>query len=438
MAQVTTLASYLARLIVLDPGHFHAALIQKEPSAEVSPQVSVYAPLGRELLDYLNRIYLFNTRSDNPAAWHLDIHCGGDFLEEMLEHRRGNVVILAGKNDRKISRVFASVQGGLHVLADKPWIISSADLPKLEQSLRIADEQQLIAYDIMTERYEITCQLQRELVNDADIFGQLEPGTAEHPGVYARSVHNIMKSVSGLPLRRPGWFFDIKAQGEALADVGTHVVDLVQWTAFPDQAIDYRSDLYVIAGRRWPLTITRAQFEAVTGESSFPTYLEPYVSGDHFDYFCNNFVHYTLRGVHVKLDIVWDWQAAAGAGDIYEASFRGTKARVDARQGQTENYRPELYVAPASDSAVVFAALRRKLAVLQSRWPGLDFAIAGNEARLIIPDAYREGHEAHFAQVTRRFFDYLREPSSLPEWEAPNMLAKYYVTTRGVELSHRR
>jgi hypothetical protein len=46
------------------------------------------------------------------------------------------------------------------------------------------------------------------------------------------------------------------------------------------------------------------------------------------------------------------------------------------------------------------------------------------------------GHEAHFAQVTRHFLSYLRDRSKLPAWERPNMLAKYYVTTTGTELSH--
>lgn len=412
----------LARLIIFDPGHFHAALVQKEPYAEVDPCVSVYAPLGPELLDYLNRIYLFNSRAADPTCWQLDIHCRADPLAEMVAQRSGNVVVLAGKNDAKIDRICSSLQAGLNVLADKPWIISSADLPKLEESLRIAEERQLIAYDIMTERYEITSQLQRELVNTPDIFGELDPGTPENPGIYVRSVHNIMKLVSGLPLRRPAWFFDINVQGEALADVGTHLVDLIQWTAFPDQAIDYRVDIQVLEGRRWPLTLTPAQFQMVTGETR----------EENLDYFCNNSIYYTLRGIHVKMDIVWDWQAPEGAGDIYEASFRGTKSRTEVRQGEAESYRPELYVIPndATQPSSVYAALNRTI-----RRPGLGIFQTPYEARITIPDHFREGHEAHFAQVTRRFFEYLRNPSSMPSWETPNMLAKYYVTTRGVELS---
>jgi hypothetical protein len=39
--------------------------------------------------------------------------------------------------------------------------------------------------------------------------------------------------------------------------------------------------------------------------------------------------------------------------------------------------------------------------------------------------------------VARRFLDYVRNPEALPAWEKANMLAKYYVTTMGVELGRR-
>ena len=55
----------------------------------------------------------------------------------------------------------------------------------------------------------------------------------------------------------------------------------------------------------------------------------------------------------------------------------------------------------------------------------------GAEIKIVIPDALRVGHEAHFAQVTARFLSYLRDRKQLPAWERPNMLAKYTVTTLG-------
>ena len=133
-----------------------------------------------------------------------------------------------------------------------------------------------------------------------------------------------MKVVAGMPLRRPPWFFDIDEYGEGLADVGTHVVDLVQWTAFPDQSLDYRKDIEVLAGRRWPLKMTKEQFKQVTGDADFPPALAGNVHDGVLDYYCNNSVAYTLRGVHVELEILWNWEAAEG-GDVYEASSAARK-----------------------------------------------------------------------------------------------------------------
>ena len=62
------------RLIVADPGHFHAALVQREMYPNLSPNVHVYTPVGPELADYLMRITRFNTRKEQPTHWQLEEH----------------------------------------------------------------------------------------------------------------------------------------------------------------------------------------------------------------------------------------------------------------------------------------------------------------------------------------------------------------------------
>ena len=426
-----------ARLIVVDPGHFHAALVQKEMYPWLASRVAVYAPLGPDVLDYLSRIAQFNARRENPTSWDIDLHAGPDFFERMLRDRPGNVVVLTGRNRPKIERIRASVEAGLNVLADKPWIISPADMPALERVMNEAGEKGLVAYDIMTERYEITSILQRELVNDEGVFGQLEKGSDSQPAITAKSIHHLMKVVAGTPLRRPAWFFDVDETGEGLADVGTHVVDLVQWTAFPEQELDYRTDVRVSSGKHWPTVISKADFGKVTGEPEFPASLQARVKNAKLEYFCNNSVHYTVRGTHVSLDILWNWEAPPGSGDSYEAMFHGSKSRIEVRQGMPQQYIPELYVVPnsVSSQAEVFAALRKKIGDLQKTYPAIALHQDANEARIVIPEHYRVGHEAHFAQVTNRFFDYLKAPRTVPSWERPNMLVKYFITTKGVELS---
>ena len=43
-------------LVVVDPGHFHATLVQQQMYPELSPLMRVYALLGPDLIDYLSRI----------------------------------------------------------------------------------------------------------------------------------------------------------------------------------------------------------------------------------------------------------------------------------------------------------------------------------------------------------------------------------------------
>ena len=44
------------KLTVLDPGHFHAALLQKTMHPDIDPTVHVYAEDGPQLADYLSKI----------------------------------------------------------------------------------------------------------------------------------------------------------------------------------------------------------------------------------------------------------------------------------------------------------------------------------------------------------------------------------------------
>src|ERR1035437_209515 len=361
------------RLITLDPGHFHAALIQKEMYSGVSNRVAVYAPLGPDLMEHLSRVARFNLRQQSPTSWELDIHAAPDFLERMLQERPGNIVVLSGRNRGKIDLIRASLDAGFHVLADKPWIIRAADLAALEQALATSSRRGPLAYDIMTERYEITSILQRELVNDAETFGDLLPGTEREPAVYMESVHHLLKLVAGVPGLRPAWFFDIHEQGEALADVGTHLVDLAQWTLFPERAIDYRTDIEMMAASRWPTAITGAQFRQVTGGP-----------GEGLDYYCNTRVSYALRGIHIKLDVLWRWEAPAGTGDTHLAVYQGSKSRIEIRQGKEENYRPELYVIPRGAGAS--SALERKIDALASQYPRIATQDQGARVRGASPE----------------------------------------------------
>jgi hypothetical protein len=132
----------------------------------------------------------------------------------------------------------------------------------------------------------------------------------------------------------------------------------------------------------------------------------------------------------VKLDVLWNWEAPAGGGDTHLAIYRGSKSRVEVRQSAAEKYVPELYVVGGDGRAVL-----RRVTELAETYPGIGVEDRGDEFRIVIPQSYRVGHEAHFAQVATRFFEYLGNPGAFPAWENPNMLAKYFVSTKGTALS---
>jgi predicted dehydrogenase len=423
------------QLVTLDPGHFHAALVHKQMLPGLAPRVHVYAPLGPDLLAHLGRVAGFNARAANPTRWELEVHAGPDFLERFVRQKAGNVAVLSGRNHVKIDYLEAAVNAGLHVLADKPWIIRADDLPRLQAVLTAAQRQNLVAYDMMTERYEITTILQRELVGDRDIFGDILPGTAEEPGVTMKSVHYLMKSVAGVPLWRPAWFFDTAVEGEGLTDVGTHLVDLVMWMLFPGEPVMV-SDLRLGVARRWPTSLSRDDFQRVTGEADFlPGML---VRDGRFLYYCNTMVAYTLRGIHVALHVLWDFEAPPGAMDTHLAIFRGSRSRIEILQGPEQHYKPELYVvaAPRHQTAVL-ERVTAKVAQLAQCYAGLTIEDQGERLWVTIPDRYRVGHEAHFAEVTQQFLSYVDDPTGLPVCEQTNMIAKYWLTTHGVELANR-
>jgi predicted dehydrogenase len=289
----------------------------------------------------------------------------------------------------------------------------------------------------MTERFEITTMMQKALANTPSVFGELQEGSPDNPAIIKESVHHFFKYVSGNPIKRPAWYFDTRQQGEGIVDVTTHLVDLVQWEAFPGQIIDYNNDIEMITAKRWATLISPQQFEKVTRLTEFPDYLEPYANSDGIlEVYANGEIIYKLRGIHAKVVVIWNYQAPEGGGDTHFSVMRGTKSEIFIRQGAEQNYRPELYieVPDASQKTEVEQALQTRIAELNNDYPGLELETAENGWHLIIPDVYHNGHEAHFAQVTEKFLQYLVD-GKLPDWEVPNMLAKYYTTTTALEMA---
>jgi hypothetical protein len=258
-------------------------------------------------------------------------------------------------------------------------------------------------------------------------------GNAEQPAVEMGSVHYLLKLVAGAPNLRPPWFFDVQQSGEGITDVGTHYVDLVHWTLFPDPAINYRQEVRILSAKRWPTAVTLDQFRRVTGESVFPEYLKRSLSSDVLSYFCNNELEYSVRGFRARLRVEWKYEAPQGVGDTVTAVFRGTRSSIELQQGAAEKYRAEIYVVPNRGTEPT--GMVRALSEALAPWDSMEVEDQGSRLRIVIPERYRIGHEAHFSVLLGTFLGYVRNPDSQPSWEKPNMLAKYYVTTAGVALS---
>ncbi len=435
-----TAADYSVRLLTLDPGHFHAGLVQKMMYPQVDPVVHVYAPQGPELEDHLKRIESFNTRADQPTHWDTKTYIGADFLDRMVRDKAGNVVVISGSNLRKTEYIDKSIAAGFNVLADKPMAITPEGFTLLRQDFEKAQQKKVLLYDIMTERFEITTILQRELSRHPEVFGQFVTGTPEQPAVFTESVHHYSKEVAGKPLVRPAWFFDVKQQGEAIPDVGTHLVDLVQWGCFPGQALDWRKDVKVLAATRWATAINPAQFKKATGLDNYPSYLKPYVDSKGIlqVYSCGD-VTWQVKGIHAKVRVIWNFEAPPGAKDMHSSVMRGTRADLLIKQGPEQKYAPTLYVdaRPGPATAEFEKSLQAAIQTLAATYPRIGLQKAGNLWQVTIPEKYSVGHEAHFSQVTENYLKFLSE-GKLPDWEVPNMITKYFVTTEAYRLSHAR
>ena len=331
------------KLMTLNPGHFHAALIQKISYDDIDGTVDVYAPDGPEVRDFLNKIEGYNSREENPTNWTVRTHLSEDYLDKMINEKPGNVMVVSGKNSKKIDYIWAAVNAGLNVYADKPLVTNQEDFKKLEKVFALAKEKNLLVYDIMTERFEVTTRIQKALSLKSDLFGTLLEGSPSAPAISKVSVHHLSKIVSGKPLVRPAWFLDTDQQGEGIVDVTTHLVDLVQWEAFPDQIID-SSEVKIVSAKRWTTSLSLQQFKKITGLDEYPEYLQKDVKSNTLSIYCNGEINYTLKGKHAKVSVIWDYEAPEGSGDTHHSSMRGSKSDLIIIQGVTENYKPTLYV----------------------------------------------------------------------------------------------
>ena len=445
-------------LLFLEPGHFHAALTLRARNPRVARTVHLYARPGPERDAFVSLVRSFNARSGQPTDWDLRIHESTDPERALIDERKGEAVILAGRNQPKLGAVARLHGAGFHVLADKPWLTEAAALPALDR----ATSGPPLAMDVMTSRYETTARITARLAADADLFGDFDSG-GDEPAIDLRSVHHLLKVVDGRPLRRPPWYYDTRVQGDGLVDIQSHMTDQAQWLVEeagasaagrgggeearrpaggaddaerPERAerapYDYPRDFALDGARRWSTPVPLDLFRASTGLPAFPGTLLDRVRDGVLDLACNGEIRYRLRGAAVRQRAEWRQREPEGGGDAVYAALRGTRAAITARRGPETGFRAELHVRPRRPGRRFDVLLDRALDGWRDELPGLAHRPSALGREIVVPAALHTPHEAHFAMVLDRFLDHL-ECGAWPAVLAARIRARYTLLARAHE-----
>ncbi len=414
-------------LLFLEPGHFHAALTLRAANPRIDPTVHLYARPGPERDAFTALVHSFNARDDRPTGWDIRMHESADPERALVEQRRGDVVVLAGRNRPKLGTIARLHAAGLHVLADKPWLTDSAALPDLER----ATAGRPLAMDIMTFRHEATARLTQKLAADPDLFGVLD-GQADEPAIDIRSVHHLLKTVNGEALRRPAWYYDTRIQGDGLVDIQSHMADQAQWLLGDGPGFLFERDYELEDARLWSTPVPCALFRASTGLDGFPEALEPHVDAGVLHLACNGEIRYRLRGVPVRQRAEWGQHEPDGGGDAHRTTVRGERAAVIARRGPETGFRSEVHIAPREPGPRFEARLSETLAAWEAEMPGLSHRPSAIGREIVVPAALRTPHEAHFAMALDSFLDLL-DAGEWPAALAARIRARYTLLARARE-----
>jgi len=408
-------------ILILNPGHFHAALVLREPHPDLAQDVFVYSEDGPDLERFMDLVASFNERPENPTEWRIHVYTGSDYRQKLVKEKKGDIIVIAGKNDAKMKAIEELSRAGFYVLADKPWLIDENELPLLHAALKA---ERPLALDIMTERFEISTILQKKFMAAKEVFGEMRIDADGSPSVFKESIHHLYKIVNDRPLVRPPWYFDLAVQGDGITDVTTHLVDMTHWMLFPGVAVDFNKDIDLLHARRWPTRIPLNTYAKITQQPEFSTMVEKYVDGDNLQYFSNGEIVYRIKDVPIHIRVVWNLEIPEGGGDTHQSIIKGTRSDLLVRQLPAHGFKVELLIAPRGDLRGVEKAVQRCLAKWSARYPGLSMRREEEKLLIDIPDDLRTSHEEHFCQVRDMYLDYLAR-GAYPAETRPGIVAKY-------------
>ena len=93
-----------------------------------------------------------------------------------------------------------------------------------------------------------------------------------------------------------------------------------------------------------------------------------------------------------------------------------------------------MYIEPLKNDAAFQTIVEQQFSKISAKFPGVELYKIAKGWSIKLPEKLVEGHESHFARVTDNFLEYLKN-KNMPVWEVPNMLAKYYTTTKALEIA---
>jgi predicted dehydrogenase len=423
-------AMTLHRAVFYEPGHFHAALTLHAANPRLANDIHVYATPGPERQAFMALVQRFNQRAVSPTHWALHLHEGEQLLSRVVEESQGDFVVVAGRNDRKLETIAYLTQAGLHVLADKPWLTDSSQLPYLAQAT--AGPQ--LAMDIMTGQHSLLTRLITQVVQTPELFGTFVTDQ-EEPSLDMASVHHLYKRVNGQPLQRPAWYYDTTVQGDGLVDVQSHMVQQAQAWILGTQGGDIDRDIVLDTARRWTTPVPVDLFHDSTGLDAYPEALCSSVRDGVLQYACNGEMGYRLRGVGVRQSTEWRQREPAGGRDLHRLTIRGSRCHILVRQGEETAYQAALYLQPAPGlERDLQACLLALLAQWQDPFPGLAYEASAPGWRLLPPPGLDHGHESHFPLVLDAFLKHL-DHGAWPEALQARLRMRYTLLARARDLA---
>jgi len=401
-------------LVFLEPGHFHATLTLRVPHPRVADEIVVYATDGPELADFLALVERFNGRADRPTRWRPRVITDPDSLGRLVGERKGDAVVLAGRNGGKARTIRRLHEAGFHVLGDKPWLVEPTDLADVRATLTGWP----VAMEIMTGRHDLAARCFNRLAGTRAVFGMLAD---VEPAIELAGVHQLSKLVDGAPLRRPAWFFDVRVQGSGVVDIPTHMVDQTQWLLESTGLSRADATPHLVSARAWPTRVPEDAFRRITGAAAFPRQLASVVDADGLDYLCNAELVYRIGGVMARAITRWELSSTPAAADAHSVIARGTRADLVLEQGAHTGHRRRLFVEPRGDGVETVHAVAETLSDVS----GVGVARVGGERyEVTIPAGLDAGHESHFTRVLDEFVRTI-DDGRWPAERAARTLAKY-------------